>query len=485
MTKGTLRSAPACGRCQRVVKLSGRRWPEGPICSGCYVTAMETYAPCARCGRHRLTPGLDGSSAPLCVPCSGINVSCRCDRCGKEALRHSKNLCGHCVLADRLAVLLDDGTGQINPDLKPFHDHFCSMPRPRSGILWLTKPHVPPILRALATGQTPLTHDGLSTLTPRRSVIHLRDLLIASGVLPPADRFLILFQQWLDTWLDDLDPDHRKVLERFATWHILRRLRASSARAPIGYGRNQSARSTLVKAAGFCTWLTARGRTLSTCTQADIDAFFAQSHEVRPGADTFLKWCVTNQAMPKLTIPSPRTEASTPIGARQRLDLIRRLTEDEALDLRDRVVALLVLLFAQDVVKITGLALDDVIQNEGRVSIVLGTDPTPVPAPFDALVIRYINNRSNLATATNPGSTLLFPGRRAGQPIHPTTLRLRLAAAGIPNLSGRTAALRQLLLHAPAPVVALMLGYAPTTTTRIAEETGDTYKNYAPRARHT
>ncbi|MFG1879515.1 hypothetical protein ACGFIV_32245 [Sphaerisporangium sp. NPDC049003] len=476
----TTPSTPACGRCQRVVKLSGRRWPEGPICFGCYATAMQTYAPCTRCRHHGLAPGRDDDGALLCVPCSGINVSYRCQRCGREALRHSKNLCGHCVLADRLAVLLDDGTGQINPDLKPFYDHFCAMPRPRSGILWLTKPHVPPILRALATGQTPLTHDGLSTLTPWRSVAHVRDLLIASGVLPPADRFLILFQQWLDGWLADVDPDHRKVLQRFATWHILRRLRTAAARGPFGYGRNQSARNTLVKAADFCAWLDTRDRTLSTCTQADIDTFYARSTETRPGAHMFLKWCLTNRVMPKLTIPTPRSQASAPISARQRLDLIRRLTEDDSLELRDRIVALLVLLFAQDVVKITRLTLDDIVGDGDQISIKLGTDPTPIPAPFDGLVVRYINNRPNLVTATNPGSTLLFPGRRAGQPMHPTTLRLRLAAAGIPNLTGRTAALRQLLLHAPAPIVAFLLGYAPSTTTRIAEETGDTYKHYAP-----
>ena len=29
------------------------------------------------------------------------------------------------------------------------------MPRPRSGILWLSKPHVVPILRAIARGTSP------------------------------------------------------------------------------------------------------------------------------------------------------------------------------------------------------------------------------------------------------------------------------------------------------------------------------------------
>lgn len=91
------------------------------------------------------------------------------------------------------------------------------MSRPRSGILWLSKPHVPPILRALARGEVPLTHDGLSALSPWRSVVHIRDLLIDCAILPPVDRFLFLFEQWLRCWLDDIDDsEHRKLLHRLA-----------------------------------------------------------------------------------------------------------------------------------------------------------------------------------------------------------------------------------------------------------------------------
>jgi hypothetical protein len=39
-----------------------------------------------------------------------------------------------------------------------------------------------------------------------------------------------------------------------------------------------------------------------------------------------------------------------------------------------------------------------------------------------------------LITATNPNSTWLFPGRRAGQPLHPTSIWLRLTTLGIPTI---------------------------------------------------
>lgn len=222
------RSQLTCGRCSRPVRTGVRRWPEGHICPGCFVSAMETYATCHSCGRHRLTPGLTSDGHPICPPCAGITVGFTCRTCGQEALRYSRNTCGRCVLTERLAVLLDDGTGQIRPELVPFHQSFCQMSRPRAGILWISKPHVPPILTALATGQVPLTHDGLSTLSPWRSIIHVRDLLIACGVLPPADRFHLLFGQWLASWLDGIgDQQHRRLLQQFATL-------ARAAQAPRG-----------------------------------------------------------------------------------------------------------------------------------------------------------------------------------------------------------------------------------------------------------
>lgn len=72
----------------------------------------------------------------------------------------------------------------------------------------------------------------------------------------------------------------------------------------------------------------------------------------------------------------------------------------------------------------------------------------------------------------------LFPGRHAGQPLHPTSMRLRLSAIGIPNLPGRSRALREMLLQAPPAVVAGMLGY-----TAGKAEAGATYKRYAAGAR--
>lgn len=488
----------ACARCHRPLRIptkSGtpaadprgrvwvaiRNWPEGWICSGCYAKACETYGVCDGCSTHRLLPGIGPTGQRWCTDCAGGIGDFTCTRCGQEGWRHYRGVCGRCVLADRLRVALDDGTGQIRPELVALFQLVVAMDRPRSGILWLTKPHVPPILRAIAHGEVPLTHQGIATLSPWRSVIHVRDLLVTSGILPPVDRFLFLFEQWLPGWLEQIpDPEHRKILHRYANWHLLRQLRATAATAPIGHYRHQDARHRLRVAAAFLTYLDVHNNTLAECGQADLDRWHAlaiSSHKqsLRP----FLHWAIKARRMPKLQLSSIQASVPAPISHPQRMRLIQRIHAGDGMDLTERLVALLILLYAQSLSRITRLTIDDITLEDDQMLIRLGDPPAPVPAPFDDIITQYLAARPNLTTATNRDSRWLFPGRRAGQPLHPTSLRRRLNMLEIPNLNSRSRALRELVRHAPPSVVAGMLGYAIPHTEALAAEAGATWKHYA------
>ncbi|GAA2126969.1 hypothetical protein GCM10009727_16430 [Actinomadura napierensis] len=83
-------------------------------------------------------------------------------------------------------------------------------------------------------------------------------------------------------------------------------------------------------------------------------------------------------------------------------------------------------------------------------------------------------------TATNFDTQWLFPGRRAGQPLNPGTLREQLRQHGYMTGKARPAALRQLVLQAPAPVITRSLGFHDKSTTRIVTEAGGTWNRYAP-----
>ncbi|MGD3112575.1 hypothetical protein [Streptomyces sp. YGL11-2] len=59
-------------------------------------------------------------------------------------------------------------------------------------------------------------------------------------------------------------------------------------------------------------------------------------------------------------------------------------------------------------------------------------------------------------------------------------LELRLRRLGFPIQRGRAAAIRHLVLQAPDPVIARMLGYHDDTTAQLAAEAGGIWRHYAP-----
>ncbi|MER6417090.1 hypothetical protein [Streptomyces humidus] len=131
---------------------------------------------------------------------------------------------------------------------------------------------------------------------------------------------------------------------------------------------------------------------------------------------------------------------------------------------------------AQPLTRITRLTTDDVLQEEGEVLVCLSDPPSPVPEPFASLLLACLGQR--------PNTRWLFLGRRAGQPMTSDTLELRFRRLGFPTQRGRTPAIRHLVLQAPAPVIARMLGYHNDTTAQLAAESGGTWRHYAPAITH-
>jgi integrase len=160
-------------------------------------------------------------------------------------------------------------------------------------------------------------------------------------------------------------------------------------------------------------------------------------------------------------------------------------TPDADAPLRSRVAAGLLLLYAQPVSRIVRLTLDDIVQDDDHVLIRLGNPPSPVPQPFAALLLDYAADRSNMHTATNPGATWLFPGRRANQLLRPEHLAALVHELGVPTVAGRGAAIREHVLAMPAPIVADALGYHHVTTTRSVTHAGATWSRIRPWRSHT
>jgi len=184
--------------------------------------------------------------------------------------------------------------------------------------------------------------------------------------------------------------------------------------------------------------------------------------------------------MPSLSIPIRSAGNRAPMGQHHRIAALQRLVTDETLPLRSRVAGSMILLYAQPVSRIVRLTIDDILHDGDHTLLRLGEPPTPVPEPLAGLLRAYLENRPNMTTAASSASRWLFPGRRAGQAMDPGSIRDLLQEIGIPAQSCRTAAIRELVLQMPPPVVAQALGYHHNSTTRIAAEAGTPWAGYAP-----
>lgn len=70
--------------------------------------------------------------------------------------------------------------------------------------------------------------------------------------------------------------------------------------------------------------------------------------------------------------------------------------------------------------------------------------------------------------------------RQPGQPMNPVSLQAHLREIGVPPQRGKTSAIRQLALQAPAPAIARAPIYYYKTATRLVTEARGTSSRYAP-----
>ncbi|MER6442349.1 hypothetical protein ABT275_39430 [Streptomyces sp. NPDC001185] len=119
--------------------------------------------------------------------------------------------------------------------------------------------------------------------------------------------------------------------------------------------------------------------------------------------------------------------------------------------LRTRVAAALVLLYTQPVTNIVRLTVDDVLDDGTTATIRRGDPPSPLPESIADLLRAYIQSRQHLLHASSRSSQWLFPGHQPGQRMNPVNLQVHLPEIGVPPQRGRTSAIQQIVLQAPAP----------------------------------
>lgn len=243
----------------------------------------------------------------------------------------------------RLHEILSDTTGSILPELQPLHDALASTERAGTAMRWLSKGIVATVLSDLGSGRRPLTHEALDELPEGKVVEHIRSVLVATEVLPRRDEQMVRLERHVKNLVaSHATAEGRKILHRYATWHLLRRLRRRTRGKEVTHYQLATARQHLRAAVCFLDWLEDENLTLTTCRQADLDRWMT-SDDVRHRREAghFVRWALAQKITRGLSFPAVRWNGPT-----QAMDDDARwnMLHDDTLKPEDRLAGLLLLL---------------------------------------------------------------------------------------------------------------------------------------------
>ncbi|MEV6527403.1 hypothetical protein AB0M43_36315 [Longispora sp. NPDC051575] len=466
-----------CGRCGNLRPIGGRDSEGQPLCGWC----AARREPCCRCGRTRPVNGRIGDGA-LCWTCIKTEPAFyrACGVCGDIARLHRDGRCERCAAPTVLDAALTGSGGTVRRELEPIRDALATS-HPATLLNWLHRPSTRALLDQLARADGPVTHQTIDQLSPAGPARHLRQVLIAQGVLPARDRQLNLLERWLaDTLAQVDDADEQRLLRSYLAWTHLRRLR--NATGPTTPFMAASIRDEVKSVLKLLGWLRGRGQDLRGCTQADLDDWCMQAGRMPRRARQFIAWCGKNGHTRQLAIAPPRPSASPTAFDDEdtRWQLARRLLHDDAITTPDRTAGLLVLLYGQTVSRIVGLTTDHVTQADGQVRLRLGPTPMTIPGPLDHMLLRLAaTRRGKAALGHTDNHPWLFPGGLPGQPIHPLAMGNRLRALGIPARIARNTALMENAATLPAKVISDLLGLSVSGAVRWTKIAGASADEYA------
>lgn len=367
--------------------------------------------------------------------------------------------------------------------MEKLFEAFCTVDRPESILSWKRPQQVRDLLGGLASGEIPLTHEGLDAQGSDKRVNHLRGILEHHGILPARDPRLAHFEAWLKSKLDAItEKSVRHPIEQFATWHHLARVRKMSQSGKETRGPVHASKQDITETIKFLTWLYAtHNRTASTCTQQDVEEWMATGPTTRHLIRTFFVWAKCTGVNRRISIGHRQPRTVRTFTQEERLEWLRELLTGDSESLPYRVAAILLLLYAQPVVKIAGLKATDIVVTPTELRVSLGTEPAPVPSPFDQLLKQHLADRPNLRTTAGLASMWLFPGYRVGSHLSPASMMDRIRDLGIDVLGGRVASLRALVAEVPPPLVAELLGYSQPIAHKHAALAAQPWSRYARR----
>jgi hypothetical protein len=186
-----------------------------------------------------------------------------------------------------------------------------------------------------------------------------------------------------------------------------------------------------------------------------------------------LAWAKKARLNRSVHITHQQAPPSRSLTQEQRLAWLRELLTGDSETLAYRVAGTFLLLFAQPLTRIAALPTSAIAITDNDVRISLGRKPIPVPQPFADMLVNHTGSRPNLRAAGGVGASV-----QAGRHLCPQVIGERLEQLGIDLLGARNTTLQSLVVAAPPPVVAELLGYSYNTAQLHAEIAAQPWARY-------
>jgi hypothetical protein len=262
-----------------------------PWCPAC----QRRSGACA--ARGRVGAIVSGAlTQPLCAECTPPATWLGCPTRGDPNHPHPGQ-CGRCLIDSRLDKLMGPDTASLPPGPRILRRDIATTAHPITAMRWLTKPSIAPVLADLAAGRMALTHQAFDELPDNQALAHLRHTLVAIGALPERDEELVRLEQFLTGFLArQQDRNRRKVLHRYTSWHLVKRLRGRNNGRPTSRQQMLRIRGHARAASAFLDWLDTHNLTLGSRGQADMDRWVTDdSGAYRFETGNFVRWARTNK----------------------------------------------------------------------------------------------------------------------------------------------------------------------------------------------
>lgn len=217
--------------------------------------------------------------------------------------------------------LLAGPDGHVRPQLTPLLELFDAKSDPYQILGWLHRSDWGSLLGRLTTEHEEITHALLDSFPSHDTPVHyLRQVLVTAGILPARDEYVDSVPPWLDTLLAAHPPHIAALIRPYASWSVLRRARGRSNRRASTPSVRKHARARILIAVRFLTWLDEQQLTLTTATQAHVDAWLDAGTTTHLRLRDFLRWAHSRRLAPALDIPwlGRRDEPCSPAPAPER-----------------------------------------------------------------------------------------------------------------------------------------------------------------------